>query len=304
MKTIFIANSCGHYDQLVGLIRASGFDKEKDKLIVIGNFINHGPQSLKSLLMLRKLQEVAPSNVFILKGIEERLFVQNYNNLKANIVSEDYLKLSCMDGGLLYESLKLLCSEKDAQELVDWLNDLSEVYSDDRFIAIHDLEQTRDPIYRSKFGGITPKKQRAIFVTDRENRVHENNVMKLYEEEGISNYIPDGMPLLWLDRTYNDKIGMGIAPYTDGYPVIPSIVFEEDDSYHESYVIFRGKGDTVLSTSSMDLVLDKSTNYSKQNNTALPQGELFDRIRTQSSTKDTLDVVLKDKKARSSKGGR
>lgn len=59
MATFAIGDIQGCHDELVALIRATGFSKKSDRLVFVGDLVNRGPQSLEVLRTVRDLGDRA-----------------------------------------------------------------------------------------------------------------------------------------------------------------------------------------------------------------------------------------------------
>ncbi|MDX1374386.1 MAG: symmetrical bis(5'-nucleosyl)-tetraphosphatase [Burkholderiales bacterium] len=102
MATYAIGDLQGCYDELRELLARLAFDLRRDRLWLVGDLVNRGPQSLEVLRFVRDLGERAVS-------------VLGNHDLHLICVFEGYEKLRKGD------TLEAVLDAPDARELVDWL---------------------------------------------------------------------------------------------------------------------------------------------------------------------------------------
>lgn len=149
MSTYCVSDLHGHFDELMSLLEVIEFDSEKDRLFILGDIIDRGPQSAELLWWLMK---EAPRSVYCLLGNHEDMLwgaVEDINHLALR--RNDSWSYN---GG--FETLRQIRSfnkyypEWEA-EIIEWIESLPLCYdlniNGKRFILVHAAlqEQVKPP---------------------------------------------------------------------------------------------------------------------------------------------------------------
>lgn len=132
-KTIVIGDIHGCYNELKRMMRRlrrkGDYNKETDKLIFLGDYIDRGEDSRKVINYIKQLQK-ENKNVIALMGNHEDMAIQYYNAYNRN----DYLWL-CNGGNTTLDSY--YGHEKQLYKDIDWMRSLPLYYEDEHFIYVH-----------------------------------------------------------------------------------------------------------------------------------------------------------------------
>lgn len=110
----------GCYDPLARLLDQVNFDQSKDTLLCVGDLVNRGPKSLKTLKLLKSIEN---QSVSVLGNHDIHLLAMLYGLRKPRPL----------------DTLDKILSSSNAQELADWLRHrpLLEVHKKRKFIVSH-----------------------------------------------------------------------------------------------------------------------------------------------------------------------
>ena len=86
MRTILIGDIHGCYDEFIALLKKSKFNKDKDRLIILGDFIDKGPKSFEIIDYLAKLKKEIKDRLVIIEGNHEYQFLYTGYNLILRIL--------------------------------------------------------------------------------------------------------------------------------------------------------------------------------------------------------------------------
>lgn len=147
-RIIAISDIHGHLEIFKNLLKKINLKKE-DYLVIIGDFINKGPDSYKTLKYLRELNK--RGNTFILKGNHESFIYDYINDENLNGKMLDFLKKEYYET-LIHDLVKLSHRNiKDFEsgaelkeyinrnylEEMNYINDLPIILKFDEFIFVH-----------------------------------------------------------------------------------------------------------------------------------------------------------------------
>jgi bis(5'-nucleosyl)-tetraphosphatase (symmetrical) len=102
MAVYAVGDIQGCHDELVVLLEAIHFDPQQDEIWFVGDLVNRGPKSLKTLRLVKSLGDAA---ICVLGNHDLHLLALAYTN-NAPVKSDDLGKV---------------LNAKDADELIDWL---------------------------------------------------------------------------------------------------------------------------------------------------------------------------------------
>lgn len=130
MRTILIGDIHGCYDEFISLLDKTKFDKKKDRLIVLGDFIDKGPKSFEIIDYLAKLKNDMKDKLVIIEGNHEyQKLYTGYNFILRFL-------LFCLGRNKTKKSFR---NNKVKLNYYDefLLNNMQEYYEDKNFQACH-----------------------------------------------------------------------------------------------------------------------------------------------------------------------
>ncbi len=130
MRTILIGDIHGCYDEFISLLDKTKYDKSKDKLVILGDFIDKGPKSFEIIDYLAKLKKEVKDNLVIIEGNHEYEFLYTGYNLILRIL------LTCLGRNNTKKSFKN--NNMNINYYDDFLlNNLQDYYEDNNFQCSH-----------------------------------------------------------------------------------------------------------------------------------------------------------------------
>lgn len=149
-KIFAISDIHGHYEEFVMLMKKIGYEKGKDRLVILGDMVDVGPESIKLLSLLRSMSMQYPDTVKILRGNHDNEFLKIIKMLaKAETLNEEgwaaYAKFTGDDLETLcvYENL---FGKNDKLRLIEWLDNLPLYYEEGPYIFVHAGVDPRLPL--------------------------------------------------------------------------------------------------------------------------------------------------------------
>lgn len=129
MKTIVIGDIHGCYEELkemiVDLENNKEYNKDTDRLIFLGDYIDRGMDSYKVIQYIKELQK-NNDNVIALMGNHEKMCIDFMAHL-----SDDWL----LNG--YHTTINSYGNYKELQKDIEWMKTLPLYYEDDSFIYVH-----------------------------------------------------------------------------------------------------------------------------------------------------------------------
>ena len=130
MRTIVVGDTHGCYNELKTLIESlekkGEYNKKRDKLIFLGDYIDRGTDSRLVIKYIRNLQK-NNKNVIALKGNHEDMLLDYYNN-----INEYWLWNGASETKKSYEGFN-----KQFNEDMEWMKTLPLYHEDKHFIYVH-----------------------------------------------------------------------------------------------------------------------------------------------------------------------
>ena len=130
MRTILIGDIHGCYDEFIALLKKSKFNKDKDRLIILGDFIDKGPKSFEIIDYLAKLKKEIKDRLVIIEGNHEYQFLYTGYNLILRIL------LFCLGRNNTKKSFKNNNMNLNYYDEF-LLNNMQDFYEDDKFQTCH-----------------------------------------------------------------------------------------------------------------------------------------------------------------------
>jgi bis(5'-nucleosyl)-tetraphosphatase (symmetrical) len=119
MATYAIGDIQGCYDALCRLLDSCAFDPGKDRLWLVGDLVNRGPQSLETLRLIKSFGSSA-------------ITVLGNHDLYLLMVAEGGAKFRGKD-----DTLQSIFDAPDCDELLNWLRHQPLCYTEDEYCLIH-----------------------------------------------------------------------------------------------------------------------------------------------------------------------
>jgi len=119
LATYAIGDIQGCYDSLQALLARCAFDPATDRLWLVGDLVNRGPQSLTTLRFIRSLGDAAVT-------------VLGNHDLYLLMVAEGGAKFRGKD-----DTLQEILDAPDCDELLDWLRHQPLCYTDGEYCMVH-----------------------------------------------------------------------------------------------------------------------------------------------------------------------
>ncbi|MFP7296246.1 metallophosphoesterase [Neobacillus niacini] len=140
MKRKFVISDIhGQYNSFITLLDSANFNPKEDQLVLIGDLIDRGPNSVEVIKFVKKLQEQNPENIFVVLGNHEIMMRQYIFGGKSHI-------------WLQYGGLKVIEEMKthfngisERNEHLVWLANLPLTHRDEEFVYVHaGIDLSRD----------------------------------------------------------------------------------------------------------------------------------------------------------------
>ena len=119
MATLAIGDIQGCFDSFRRLLDICHFDPARDRLWLVGDLVNRGPKSLKTLRLIKSLGSAAQ-------------IVLGNHNLYLLMVAEGGAKYRGKD-----DTLQGILDAKDREELLDWLRHQPLCYTEGNYCMVH-----------------------------------------------------------------------------------------------------------------------------------------------------------------------
>jgi serine/threonine protein phosphatase 1 len=138
MKTIVVGDIHGCYEELKELIidleEKQEYNKDTDRLIFLGDYIDRGEDSYKVIQYIKELQK-NNSNVIALMGNHEKMCIDFMTRNEDNWLNNGY-----------YTTLKSYGSYQALSKDVEWMQSLPMYYEDEHCIYVHAGMNPRKPL--------------------------------------------------------------------------------------------------------------------------------------------------------------
>ena len=124
-RILAIGDIHGMYDKLITLIDKIQFNPKKDLLIFLGDYIDRGYASIRSLLYVMDLKKKFSNNVICLMGNHEWLFYHSFaEDFKKLLPMNDVSAVWVQNGGVSTYSEFIVLPDKKRTEILQWVGAL------------------------------------------------------------------------------------------------------------------------------------------------------------------------------------
>ena len=134
MRILAIADIHGMYDKFIELLRLAEYDPSKDRLILLGDYIDRG---LKPLKVIDKVMELTKNGAVSLMGNHERMFLDAYYEMQGNPPSYAFFLHLANGGEITWKEFRDIEEQEHKLKIVKFLESLPLVFSMENFIFVH-----------------------------------------------------------------------------------------------------------------------------------------------------------------------
>lgn len=141
-RMIVISDIHGMYRMLLRLLEKVNYDLKKDKLIILGDLVDRGPESKEVIEFFIGLENKG-ANLILLKGNHDDMFIRSlydYSNITLWCINGGIKTLeSYYDGSLMREGIEVAINEiKDKyNKHIEFLENSKLYYETDNYIFVH-----------------------------------------------------------------------------------------------------------------------------------------------------------------------
>ncbi len=143
MRTLVISDIHGDYDRFINLLSKAAYNPSCDRLILLGDYIDRGPEPMS---VLQKVAGLGRSGgVTALKGNHEDLFVKAWEESdlrgRKSFVGDDrryhHLMLHYLNGGEVTWSQLRLMPELFQAEVMEYISKLPSIHVSGEYVFVH-----------------------------------------------------------------------------------------------------------------------------------------------------------------------
>lgn len=250
-RLIAISDIHGYYDAFVSLLKKINYDKDKDTLVIVGDMVDRGPESMKVISLIRNMQLAYPDKVHVVLGNHDSEFIKIAKLLQKGqtLTEEDWQLYAGFTGDDLtaIDHFHKLFSFADKEILINWLNSLPTYVDICNHIFVHaGIDPTIPMVSQNEQKMLWGKydKDDRMFIWKNVNKNHgyENKVVvfghldtavifKKYENRFCHD--------IWYDLTNYDKIGIDCGAGGNGK--LGALIISRDNEgnfqYNEEYIV-------------------------------------------------------------------
>ncbi len=143
MRTLVISDIHGDHDRFINLLSKAAYHPVNDRLILLGDYIDRGPEPINVLQKVAGLSR--NGEVIILKGNHEDLFLNAWKESKLrggkSIIGDDrryhHLMLHYLNGGEVTWSQLRLMPELFQAEVMDFISTLPSIHVSGEYVFVH-----------------------------------------------------------------------------------------------------------------------------------------------------------------------
>ena len=137
-RIVIITDLHGCYDECRQLLNKLSFDKDRDRLINLGDTIDRGPKIYEVFEFLRGLKEEMKERCVLIRGNHEQMML---NSIDRKGIGK---RLWYMNSGEK-TVFSFISHKHKINEFRDWYEQMPYYYVDERFIAVHACLVDEDP---------------------------------------------------------------------------------------------------------------------------------------------------------------
>ena len=137
-RIVIITDLHGCYDECRQLLNKLSFDKDRDRLINLGDPIDRGPKTYEVFEFLRGLKEEMKERCVLIRGNHEQMMLDSIDRKGFG------KRLWYMNSGEK-TVFSFISHKHKINEFRDWYEQMPYYYVDERFIAVHACLVDEDP---------------------------------------------------------------------------------------------------------------------------------------------------------------
>ena len=137
-RIVIITDLHGCYDECRQLLNKLSFDKDRDRLINLGDTIDRGPKIYEVFEFLRGLKEEMKERCVLIRGNHEQMMLDSIDRKGFG------KRLRYMNSGEK-TVFSFISHKHKINEFRDWYEQMPYYYVDERFIAVHACLVDEDP---------------------------------------------------------------------------------------------------------------------------------------------------------------
>ena len=200
MRILAISDIHGNYYKLQELLDKVQYDNTKDKLILLGDYIDRGQEPMKTLFLV---DELVKNGAIALIGNHDSMFLDLLETDQINnaLYNEYYYRLGSIQTIIDYKHLPILKRMKVKQIL----KNLLPYYQLDNYIFVHAGVNSKLPLEDNDFHDLIWIRE------DFYNEKAYDNKIIIFGHTTTCNLNSDGLCKVWYDDIYKDKIGIDCA---------------------------------------------------------------------------------------------
>lgn len=128
MKTLVIGDTHGCLEELQALLKKAKPDLNRERLVMLGDYIDRGPQSYELIQYLQKLQlNYGKEKVVLLRGNHEQMAIDHFEHADPN----------CWSNGFGETMNSFARHQADIKEAFRFFKSLPLYFEDEQFIYVH-----------------------------------------------------------------------------------------------------------------------------------------------------------------------
>lgn len=187
MRKLWMSDIHGRFDEMADVLLAADYDCDKDYLVIGGDMIDRGPDSVQVLDLARSLQHAHPTRVTVLSGNHEEMYgLWLLEKISDNMYFQN-------GGKATIESIEnSIYSQEEYDKLMAWMLKLPHTYEDDEYFYVHagldpnlpmDLQGGDNFLWeRDKF--LSGDKQKILNLTKGKKVVHGHTPRAVVVDDG------------------------------------------------------------------------------------------------------------------------
>jgi serine/threonine protein phosphatase 1 len=129
-RILAISDIHGMYDEFDALLKKVNYDPNSDKLVLLGDYVDRGPYSVKCL---KKVMELERNGAVVLMGNHENMCLDILDSIerrRSKVENLDYLDES-------QKTVSKIYLDEDCHEIFKFMRGLKKIHKIDNFIFVH-----------------------------------------------------------------------------------------------------------------------------------------------------------------------
>lgn len=197
MRLLVISDIHGCLNELIYLLKKVKYNPNEDKLILLGDYVDRGKQSMETVLFIGELVE---NGVIALIGNHDYMFKElvDANELNQTFTDPYYIKLGVDITARGYNELDL----PNKQRVMEILGALLPYHIEDDYVFVHGGVDSSLPVEENDL-------QELIWLREKfHNNEAYSDKITVFGHTPTCNLNDDRKFNIWYDKKYKDKIGI------------------------------------------------------------------------------------------------